>query len=429
LRHRSGFLASVSNTFAAGIGSAANLILTILVAHQLGLATLGEYAVIGTVYGVLGVVDAARTQDLTTRYAAGGGNETLRLRLMISTAVVAVAFVGAAAFGSATDIQGAEGALVAWLGAAVQIMTAEAVASTQARHEFHRLAVATATGPVVGCSVAAVLLTELHLLALGIGLFLTSIVPRLILLADPETRRQFRRPADRDNHLHGQAISLSLLGGIAQLVNFTDVMAIRALSDAAEVGSYRAGSQIPTVLVGLIYRGFDISLPRLAGASESDSAALVRRMAPRLSLVIGAATALVIGLRVPLVRLVLGQHNHTAETVLWLFALVWLANSIVHPASLLLIARRRQQSILRLVGFEYVANLLLTLALVPSLGASGSALATLVTLAASNLVLMPPILARELPALPVGRHLVQDCLLPTAIAFGVVTGVIALVTA
>jgi O-antigen/teichoic acid export membrane protein len=428
LRSRTGLVASLSNTAAAGLGSAAGLLLTILIAHQLGLRVLGEYAVMVTVYSVFGVVDGARTQDLTTRYATAGGNETRRLRAALGLAGLTLAVGGAFAFGAITSSRGAVGALLAWVGATFQIMSAEAVAATQVQEKFQRLALASAAGSIVGCAVAAVFLTTYGLLALGIGLFVTSVVSRGILFADREVRRQARSQPIASDQVDSQAVSLSLLGGAAQLVNFTDVMSIRALASAAEVGIYRAGAQIPSVLVALIYRGFDIVMPQLAAVTEEEAAQLIRQRAPRLAIAVGAAGGLVVGLRHPLVRLVLGHFNHSAATVLWLFALVWLANSIIHPASLLLIARRRQRSIVRLVGIEYAANLILTVALVPALGAVGSAIATLITLSASNLLLLPRILARELPALPVARHLLIDCLMPTAIVAGVVIAAAALVT-
>jgi O-antigen/teichoic acid export membrane protein len=428
LKARSGLLASLSNTAAAGVGSAAGLVLTILIAHRLGLRTLGEYAVMVTVYSVFGLVDGARTQDLTNRYAAGGGNETMRLRALLGVVGLALAVGGAVVFGAITTSRGAAGALIAWVGAILQVMTAEAVAATQVQRKFQRLALASAAGSIIGCAVAVALLTTYGLLALGVGLFLTSAVTRGLLFTDRAVRNQARSQPIASDQSQSQALSLSLLGGAAQLVNFTDVISIRTLASAAQVGIYRAGSQIPTVLVGLIYRGFDIVMPQLAAATDDDAAQIVRRRAPRLALVVGAAGGLVIGLRRPLVSLVLGHSNHDAETVLWLFALVWLANSVIHPASLLLIARRRQRAIVRLVGLEYAANLVLTVALVPTLGAVGSAIATLVTLSASNLVFLPRILTRELPALPMSRHLVLDCLLPTAIVAAVVFAGAALVT-
>jgi O-antigen/teichoic acid export membrane protein len=429
LSPRRALYASVSNTAAAGLGAATSLALTIFVAHRLGLIVLGEYAVIATVYSVFGVVDVARSQDLTTRYASGGGNESRRVRVLVGAGGLALAIGGALAYGALTDARAAEGALVAWTGAVVQIMTAEAVASTQVNHRFQRLAMATAAGSVVGSAVAAGLLERYGLLALGIGLFTTSALTRVILFAHPDVRNQVRARPTASDQVRGQAVSLSLLGGAAQLVNFTDVVSIRTLATAAQVGVYRAGSQIPTVLVGLLYRGFDTVMPQLAAASEDDAAYLIRKTAPRLGVIVGAAMGLIIGLRRPLVRAVLGHGNHDAQTVLWLFATVWLINSIVHPAALLLIARRRQGSIVRLIGLEYAANLVLTIALVPSFGAVGSAVATLVTLGASNLLLLPRILARELPSLPMARHLLLDCVVPSAIAAAVVIAGTAIATA
>lgn len=426
---RRGLYASLSTTAAAGLGSAAGLALTIYVAHRLGLVVLGEFAVIATVYSVFGVVDIARSQDLTTRYASGGGNESRQLRLLLGAIGLALAVGGALAYGALTETRAAEGAAVAWIGAVVQIMTAEAVAAAQVKQKFQRLAVANAAGSVIGSAVAALLLERYGLLALGIGLFTTSALARAIVLADREVRAQARTQPASSDPVGSQAVSLTLLGGAAQLVNLTDVLSIRTLATAAQAGVYRAGAQIPTVLVGLLYRGFDTLMPRLAAASEDDAALLIRRTAPRLAALVGGAMGLLIGLRRPLIRAVLGHGNHDAQTVLWLFAAVWLVNGIVHPAALLLIARRRQASIVRLIGLEYAANLVLTIALVPSLGAVGSAIATLVTLGASNLVLLPRILARELPSLPMMRHLAFDCFLPAAVAAGVAIAAAAIATA
>jgi O-antigen/teichoic acid export membrane protein len=427
LKRRRELLDGLSNTAAGAVGSAASLILTIVIAHRLGLRALGEYAVISTVYGLISVVDGARTQDLTARYAADGSNESTRLRLSLLLGGSGASVVGALALGALTDTRDAEGALIAWLGAVTQMMTAEVVASTQVRARFQRLAFANIAGAAAGCAVATVLVTRYDLLALGAGLFITSALPRVLLL-DRDARSRFHRPPVDGVQAQSGTLSLTLLGSAAQLVNFTDVITLRALASPSDVGVYRAGSQLPTALVGLIYRGFDVLMARLAAASEADAAQLLRRQAPYLAIIVGASNGLVIGLRRPLVHAVLGHDNHQAETVLWLFALVWMANSVIHPGSLLLIARRRQRALVRLVTSEYVANAALTVALVPAYTAAGSAVATLITLTLSNLVFVPRILARELPELAVARHLLVDCALPTALAAGSVIGVATLVT-
>lgn len=415
MRGSRGVLAGASIMASATVGSAASLGLTVFVAHRQGVRVLGEYAVIATVYAVFGVVDSARTLDLTTRYAAGLGNERTKLRTFIAISGGLVACISALGFAVATDARAGEGALIAWIGAVVQIMTAELVADAQIRERFQFLAVALGVGTVVGSVVAALLLDRYGLVALGIGLAITSMLTRAIL-ANPDGLQRFRHSPTTAETPIGQTGSLSVLGGAAQIVNVTDILAIRALSTAGAAGIYRAGSQLPTAVVALAYRGFDVLLPRLALRSEDQAARLVRRASPILAVGVGGACGLLIGLRRTLVRLTLGHTSHAAETILWIFALVWLINSIVHPAALLLIARRRQRSIVRLVLLEYAANLVLTLALVPPLGAKGSAIATLVTLSVSNLVLLPRILRSQLPALAVCRHLVFDCCLPAIVA-------------
>ena len=347
---RRGFYGSLSTTTAAGLGAVASFALTIYVAHHGGLDLLGTYAVMVTVFSVFGVVDSARTQDLTTRYAIGGGNESTRIRALLAAVGIAIAVEAPSAMARRQARAAQRPALAAWLGAVVQFMSAEVVAATQVQQKFQRLAFANGAGALAGSGTAAILLSRAGLLALGIGLLVTAVLPRLILLADADVRAWVRTPAKTADPVRSQARSLLLLGGAAQLVNFTDVISIRALATAPEVGVYRAGSQFPTLLVGLLYRGFDILMPRLAEGSEPDAAALTRRAAPKFAVVVGQLWAARIGLRGQLVHLVLGHANHDAETVLWLFAAVWIVNSVVHPAALLLIARRRQSSIVRLVG-------------------------------------------------------------------------------
>jgi O-antigen/teichoic acid export membrane protein len=261
------------------------------------------------------------------------------------------------------------------------------------------------------------------LTGLTAGLVVTGLGHRLILIGCEDVRTTLREARHAGRGVDKGLLSLVLLGGAAQVVTVTDTLSIRALSSTSQVGVYRAASQVPTQLAGLLYRGFDTLLSRLAGADETSAASLIRRPAVVLACVNGAVLGLLISFREPVMTLMLGESSGQADRVVALFAVVWLLNGAVHPAALLLIAQRRQGSLLRLIGAEYAANLVLTIALVPSLGATGSAVATLVTLGASNLVFLPRILRRELPSLPVRRHLLVECLLPalavTSLAVGV----------
>jgi hypothetical protein len=174
------------------------------------------------------------------------------------------AVAGAVGFGAVSGSRAAGGALIAWLGAIAQFMTAETVAATQVQHKFQRLAIANSTGALVGSGVAALLLGRLGLLGLGIGLFTTSALSRALLFTDAGVRAQVRGAPSTREQLQGQTLSLALLNGAAQLVNFTDIVSIRSLASATQAGVYRSGSQLPTLTVGLIYRGFDTLTPRFS---------------------------------------------------------------------------------------------------------------------------------------------------------------------
>jgi Na+-driven multidrug efflux pump len=91
-----------------------------------------------------------------------------------------------------------------------------------------------------------------------------------------------------------------------------------------------------------------------------------------------------------------------------------------------LVARRQQHALVKLVWCEYLANLVLTAILVAGHGAVGSAVATLITLSISDLLVMPVILRRELPSVPMVRHIIVDSAVPTFAMAAAVLGVAAL---
>jgi O-antigen/teichoic acid export membrane protein len=421
---RRSIAASFSIVAAAATASAGGVVVTLAVARVLGLHALGQYAVIATVAGALGILDSARTQDLTARYAASlhPGHFSSRIKLAGLAELIAIA--AAIGFGVVEGSRVAVAAGLAWTGSAVMVATGEGVAAAQARGRFSRLASANACGSVVSAAISVALLWTWGIVAVGLGMFVGSCLSRGLLLLDA---RGFHGAASATPEQGIRPLrALALLGGAAQIVNFTDVLTISALSGSTEVGRYRAGAQIPTQLVALIFRGFDVLMPRLAASDDAAAVVLVRRAARYLSVVVGGSCGLMIVGRRPLVHLILGHDSPRSATVLALFSVVWLVNSIVHPASLLLVARRQQHALVKLVWCEYLANLVLTVILVAGHGAVGSAVATLITLSISDLLVMPVILRRELPSVPMVRHIIVDSAVPTFAMAAAVLGVAAL---
>ncbi|GAC1331549.1 MAG: hypothetical protein NVSMB13_19910 [Mycobacteriales bacterium] len=226
-------------------------------------------------------------------------------------------------------------------------------------------------------------------------------------------------PADAVEAAGGYT-SLVALTATAQVGAFTDVLVVRSVAGAFVAGEYRAGVQVPTQLIGLLFRAFDVAYPRLAVATAAEAAAFLATWSARWGLVAGAALGVTAAARNPLVSLLLGRPDAVAADVLVLFCLVWLANYTVHGLALYFIATGRHPVLTRVVLLEYAANLAATLILVPAYGARGSAVATLVTLTICNVVVLPRLLRKGFGAAV--TIALRSSLLPALGAFAVADG-------
>jgi O-antigen/teichoic acid export membrane protein len=184
---------------------------------------------------------------------------------------------------------------------------------------------------------------------------------------------------------------LSLAG---QVIAWIDVVAIGAIVGASTAALYRVGSSVPGQAIGLVYRAFDVSYPRLSAGDDAwqlRATTLLTRVACAGS---GVAFAGLIALRGDIVRILTGGSSGLAQLVLIILSLTWAANVPAHGLGLLAVARGRQSFFAPLVCVEAAVNVALTILLVRLWGAPGAAWATLVTLAVSNLLILPMLLRR-----------------------------------
>jgi O-antigen/teichoic acid export membrane protein len=100
-------------------------------------------------------------------------------------------------------------------------------------------------------------------------------------------------------------------------------------------------------------------------------------------------------LRADVVTVLVGHRSILAEEVLLVFCGVWLVNIPVHGLMLLLIARGRQSVFIPLVAVEAIANLALTVVFAMVIGPIGAALATLVTIVVTNVIVLPVLVRKE----------------------------------
>lgn len=243
----------------------------------------------------------------------------------------------------------------------------------------------------------------------------------------------FRLPDRYDTRIReviAVAAPMVAVGVGGQVVATTDVFVLSALGSSAAVGLYRAASLVPSQIINLIFRGYDASFPALAqerlAARQEEATRVLTRLA---SIAAGVALGGAAWLAPDLVRMVAGQPSALAVDVLRIFAAVWCVNAAAHGLALVLIARVQQRVFAPLVMGEAVLNLGASLVLVSIIGPVGAAWASLLTIAASNLVVLPLITRRHLDGSAVSLVVMNGFVFAVlgAAAAGAVVGLVSLI--
>lgn len=382
--------------------AASSLALVAATSRVLGLAAVGELALAITGYAFIVVVESAvvaqATRSIygqhTTRAA-----ELLRRNLGRTLQVGALVGVGLGSL-AAVDPRLAAVCLPAWAAGVVAVATAPAVASLQAAERFDRMALSTAAGsgwllvtayPAVGLA---------GVVGASATFAVATVLGRVVacLLASRPSRAQVARSSESPPPpAQGGLWSLIVLSATAQLGALTDVVLLRVLADSAEAGRYRLGAQVPTLIAALGFKAYDVVYPRLTAGAGRGLPDHLWKWTRGWGLAVGAALGLCAAYSDLIVRLLVGEADRRTTIVIVVFSVVWLANFAVHGLSLWLIAVDRQQVLVPVVVTEYLANLVLTVMLVPAFGAVGCAFATLSTLLVSNLIVVPLLLRHRVP--------------------------------
>ena len=409
---------------------------------------MGIYAIATSTTALLAVVDPAITLGISrnvARLAAGRGDAEEQRRFIASGHSVLVA-LGASVvllgvftavtiriFGLAHMGAGVWGLLaLLTVTFAAQLATAIISATLTGYSDYFGLAVGGTLSAATTLAVVAVTLPKLGLIGFGLGTLAGLLVGRGYLLwrfkripSRPPIRP--RRSTRRDlRSLSAFAVPMLLLSLAGQVISWIDVVTIGAIVGASTAALYRVGSSVPGQALGLVYRAFDVSYPRLSAGDEAwqlRATTLLTRVACAGS---GVAFAGLIALRADIVHILTGDSSELAQLVLIILSITWAANVPAHGLGLLAIARGRQSFFTPLVCVEAGVNVALTLLLVRLWGAPGAAWATLMTLAVSNLLIMPMILRRTVHGslyLVLGHGLVPLLLsgVPAAVIFELTT--------
>jgi O-antigen/teichoic acid export membrane protein len=211
---------------------------------------------------------------------------------------------------------------------------------------------------------------------------------------------------------------LWVIGAATQVVSSTDIIILSFFSSASVVGLYRVGSIVPTQFVASLFRGYDTAFPILAGEPvRRAQEEAVRLLTLLFTLVAGVGCGFLFFERAYLSRLMTGHSDQFVANVIALFSMIWLVNVPVHGLALLLIARGRQQRLVPLVSMEMLANLVVTIVLVRTVGPLGAAWASLLTIFVSNAVALPYLVRRELDV-SISGLVIRAGYLPAVLGFG-----------
>lgn len=328
--------------------------------------------------------DAARARLVGTR----------KLSVLIS-ATAATTALAVSVVARTVGADASVSALVLLIGGTVVVTSWSSTdqAVLMGRRQFRFLAETSLAGAAVTAGVVLLAAPAFGIVGIAAGLLSGTVVNRVLVRRSALARCPWLTarsdPAVDLKSTVRLVVPLVAVGIGGQVVATTDVFVIEALSTTAAVGIYRAASTLPTQLAALLFRGYDSVFPALAAGTRASQ----EHATQLLTKVFGYGAGIVFGTiavnGAPIIEVFLGRQSSLGSAVVMLFSLVWLANFAAHGLALLMIARDRQRAFAPLVVVEAILNLALSVVLVRSVGAAGAAVATLLTLVVSNLLILP----------------------------------------
>jgi O-antigen/teichoic acid export membrane protein len=414
---------AVWNATGFGVVGLINVVLVAFVLRHVTVGEYGTYALASSATSLLGLIgfglsmsvvravareqtsveqpvrDGARRDTATAHaaYLALGGLAMLAsiVLVMLLPKFIRVVDSGEAVLSDSLMLIGAANA--------VTISTSALLGIVRGRRKFQLVAVATIAGAVLNALVIVGTISRLGILALGVAAFAASVLtPGILAVWIRRNVRWFRfrpvRPRWADiRPVLGYAAPLLAISVASRVVTTTDALVLGVLATTAVVALYRVGAVVPNGLISLLFTGYDVAFPALAGSGEArtqeDVCAFLTRVFGFLAGLVFTVVAL---FRADIVQVMMGRPSTFAATILMVFCSIWIINTSVHGVSLLLIARARQRRFAGLVVAEAAANLVLTVVLVLVIGPIGAVLATLVTMAISLWVVFPFLAQGEL---------------------------------
>ena len=236
--------------------------------------------------------------------------------------------------------------------------------------------------------------------------------------------RSFR--TERLREISGFSVFMLLLDGAYKVNYSTDVLVIGALVGAPAVALWAPAQRLCEVTLRLSNQVSEALFPIVVDCDVSQRAARLRMIlvhGTRLSLatVIPIAGSVVL-LAHPLLMAWIGPSFVQTATIVQILATVVIVRVGTSTASVVLKGAGLHRTLTALVGGMAIANLVLSIALIPPLGLVGVALGTLLPVTAMSLFGMVPLAARRvnISLVHLFREAVWPALWPAAVAGGLV---------
>lgn len=432
-----GFARGVGWTYVGVLATGVGLIfLTGWSVRRVGLEQYGVWALVVSLTNLLAVFDyglgmsvthgAARaTAPTLSDEERATGRELCAVGHSAYSVLAAAALaltVLASAVVRVTGLRGVSGAVatVALLGvaSAVTVGTAALPSLAAGCERFALRAGASVAGVVARVVVVIFTITHIGITGLALAQLVGIVVERGVIAARlRQAEPWFRlRPVRPERNAVRRSMSFALpllvLNASGQLFALSDLLSVGVLVGSAAVALYQVGGLLPLHFKSLIFVGYNVAYPAVAGSKDAEAQERATALLTRIvSFVAAMAFATCIVRRGDVVELLSGRRSSLSETVLVLLCVAGLLDVGVHGPASLLVARGRQKLMARAVALEIPLNLVLSVALVVTFGAAGAAWATLATVVVMDLFIFPQV-SRGQFAHTATALLVRNCFAP-----------------
>jgi len=394
---------SVLRTGAYILGILLSLVSAPLLVRHLGVPEFGRYfAVISLMSIVAGFTEGGLNSIVLREFATLSGERRremlrsaigIRIVLTLIGVAFAVAFAAAAGYGSLLVL----GTVLAGAGLVLQLLQSLLAMTLQAQLRFGWMSVAELVRQVVNVAI----LVSLVLAGAGVLPLLAVAIPASAVSLGctlPLVRRYVTlRPSFHLGHwwrLLRETVPWAVISAVNIVYFRVSIVLMSIVASAAQTGYFATSFLITQVLVGLPGLVIGAAFPILARAERDDPGRFEHASGRIFELALLAGTWLVVCLEVGAafaIHVVAAHEGDPAITVLRIQGAAVIATFAAVACGYPLLTLRRYRQVLYSNLLALVISATLTLALAPSLGARGAAIAALAAesgLALSQIVML-----------------------------------------